>query len=793
MEKYNISVGRSRWQKVWNRAALTWEELVKRLSEPLKTKETTGEFFNMSKSEQDNIKDVGGFVGGRLKNGIRKADRVISRSILTLDADFATNDFVENVDMFAYYAYCIYSTHKHTADKPRYRLVIPLDRDVTPDEYEAIARKVAEQIGIEQFDDTTHQAHRLMYYPSVSLDGEFVFTEGGSEPLKADYALGLYDDWQDVSEWPKSSRTVKVFERALKKQEDPYTKSGVIGAFCRCYSIDEAIAEFLPEVYTVCGNGRYTYAAGSSSAGLVIYEDKFAYSNHATDPAGGRLCNAFDLVRIHKFADKDEEAKDNTPTNRMPSYKAMLDFAAKDDNVKLQIFNDKVGGASDDFSENDDIDNSWALELQPGDRGKAYANTIANVVLILQNDPKFKGKIGFNEFTYRRMVTERLAWDRGVFKERVWSDTDDANLRLYLEKIYDIKGKNIVDDALSVVANENKYHPVRNYLKGLKWDGVKRVETLFCDYLGADDNIYVRGVTRKTLVAAVARIFMPGIKFDTALTLVGSQGCGKSQIINRLGRGWFSDSLTTVLGKDAYEQIQGFWIIEMPELNALRKLEEEAIKSFMAKSEDSYRGAYERNTTIRPRQCIFIGTTNRFEFLKDPTGGRRFWPVDVHPERSKKDMWAELTPDEVDMIWAEAVQLYNEGETIYLDDEKLKAAAEAEQESHFESNPMTQEVIRYFDMLLPEDWDKYSLVERRIYLDNDFETDVEKAKGTYKRQKVCVLEVWCELFRGEKTEIDRRKSREIKDIILKTGEWIPVKTTLKFGVIYGNQRGFVKA
>lgn len=778
---------------MWNRATVTWEELVTKLSTPLKTKETSGEFANMSKSEQDNIKDVGGFVGGKLRDGIRKSDSVISRSVLTLDADFATDDFIDNVDMFSYYFYCIYSTHKHTADKPRYRLVIPLDREVSPDEYEAISRKIAEQIGIEQFDDTTYQAHRLMYWPSVSQDGVFESTSGGSEPLNADYVLGLYDDWKDVSQWPKSSRTIKVFERTLKKQEDPFTKPGVIGAFCRCYSIDNAIAEFLPDVYIPCANGRYTYAAGSSSAGLVIYDDKFAYSNHATDPASNKLCNAFDLVRIHMFSDEDKDVKDNTPINRMPSYKAMMDFARNDNNVKMQIFNDKVASATAEFTggeiPDNETDKDWVLELQPGDNGKAYANTIANVVLILSNDPIVKNKFGFNEFTYRRRVLEKMPWDT-KFQERDWSDVDDSNLRYYLEKAYEIKGRDTVNDALNIVANDNRYHPVKDYLKSLEWDGNKRVETLFCDYLGADDNLYTRGVTRKMLVAAVARIFTPGIKFDNALILAGPQGVGKSQIIKRLGRQWFSDSLTTMQGKDAYEQIQGFWLIELPELNALRKLDAEAIKSFMAKSEDSYRGAYERNTTTRLRQCVFMGTTNRYEFLKDATGNRRFWPVDVHPDRATKDMWTELTPEEVDQIWAEAVYMYDVGETLYLDDDKLKAAAEAEQESHLDANPMTGDILRYLDMLLPDNWDKYGLAERRMYVNNDYDSGAEKVKGSYKRTKVCVLEIWCELYGADKHELDTRKSREIKDVIMKTGEWEPAKSTIRCGQIYGVQKGF---
>lgn len=789
--EYEIYTALNRYEKNWRSARMSWEELTARFASPTVTNETFGQFLNMPKQEQDKLKDVGGFVGGRLKNGVRKADCVTDRCLLTLDADFASNDFIETVDMFMGSAYCIYSTRKNAPDKHRYRLVIPLDRTVDPDEYEAIARKTAELVGIDMFDDTTYQPHRLMYWPSCSKDGLFEHYVGAGAPLCADEVLNKYADWRDVSSWPASSRTAKIITRSIKKQEDPTEKKGVIGAFCRAYRIKDAIEEFLPDVYSECSNGRYTYINGTSAAGLVLYGDKFAYSNHATDPAGGILCNSFDLVRIHKFGYMDDDAKAGTPTNRLPSFKEMQEFAANDNKVKVMLFEEKTSEAAADFeeayTEEKQKDLSWLSQLKGGERGRQYASTIDNVVVILTNDEFFKDKFGLNEFTGKLTVRNPLKWNKET--DREWSDTDSSFLRRYLEKIYDIKGKEVINDAINIVALKNKFHPVRDYLESLVWDGAPRAERIFCDYLGAADNIYTRAVTRKILAAAVARIYKPGVKFDNMLVLVGAQGRGKSEIIKRLGHGWFSDTITTIQGKDAYEQIQGFWLIEIPELQALKRADVETIKAFTSKSEDSYRAAYDRFTCTRKRQCVFFGTTNRFEFLKDTTGNRRFWPVDISPDKSDKNVFADMDDDEVGQIWAEALQFYKSGEKLYLDTDELETLAVSEQDKHLADDPMSGEIVEFLDMRLPDEWDKMNIFERRNYLNPEMGN---KQEGTRERQKVCIAEIWCELYGEDKSRLDRRKSREIADVIMKTGEWERSKNPLQFGKNYGKQKGFIR-
>lgn len=767
---------------------------MERLSTTSRTPESQGEYKNMTKSQQDKIKDIGGFVAGKLKNGSRKAENVESRDIITLDADFAAVDFCDQLDIFLSCAWCVYSTHKHTPEKPRLRLLIPLDRSATAEEYEAVARKIADNIGIDQFDDTTYQPHRLMYWPSTSMDGEYVFRTGKGEFLSVDSILQQYKDWTDVSEWPVSGRTLQRKDRLLKKQEDPCSKNGIVGAFCRTYNVEEAMEKFLPGVYVPCAmEDRYTYAAGSTAAGAVIYDDgKFIYSNHASDPAGGVLCNAFDLVRLHKFRELDEEAAEGTPTVKLPSYLEMRELASNDSEVRMTLHKEKLAGSQKDFAgisiAEDEDDDSWVLEMDVDGKGN-YMATIHNAKMILSHDPLLKGKIRKNEFTKKYRVFGALPWNTDE-RERDWEDNDDSGLRYYIEKVYQIKGKANIEDAWGLVANENRYHPVRDYLESLVWDGVPRVETLFIEFMGAEDNAYTRAVSRIALTAAVARIFAPGIKYDNVVVLVGPQGCGKSTILKKLGCDWFSDTLTTMQGKEAYEQIQGFWIIEIGELAAMKRYEVETVKQFTSKSEDSYRAAYGHHVETHKRQCVFFGTTNTYDFLKDMTGNRRFLPVDVHPEKAVKDVWNDLDAKVVDQIWAEAVSLFRNGEKFYLWDEDIKRMAEEVQDSHLEESPLAGAVLAFLDKKIPKNWDEIDLCAKRDFIRG--ESFVSDIKGEVYRDKVCALEIWCELFNGERKDLSRQKSKEINDIIEKTGEWIRAKKSLRFSGAYGVQKGFIR-
>ena len=763
--KLYISTGNSRMEKRWNNVEMELDEFIERISHTIRTAETVEQYMKMTKAKQDAIKDVGGFVGGRLKGGRRKKDCVEFRIIITLDIDHAVPGVIEQIEMLYNYRCFIYSTHKHTPENPRLRLVIILSRPVSPDEYVAIARKVAEDIGIEMFDDTTYEPSRLMYWPSTSADGEFIFRDIEGEPLNPDEVLSRYKDWRDSSEWPVSSSQKNIVQREMRKQADPLAKDGVIGAFCRTYTIEDAIAAFLSDVYQPSAMpGRYDYIPADSQAGVVIYEGKFAYSHHATDPACGKLMNAFDMVRIHRYGDLDEKVAEGTEAVKLPSFSAMSEFAVSDENVKMTIAGERMEKAEKEFSgENGD----WLKQLEYEKRSTVVKNTLRNLLLILNNDEKLKG-IVFNQLSDGMEIKGAVPWEH---PGRFWRDADDAQLISYIDLTYGTFSMRNYNIAVTKAADDRSYHPVREFLDALpEWDKVPRVDTLLIDYLGADDTPYVRAVTRKTLCGAVCRVLSPGCKFDTMLVLNGPQGVGKSTLISRLAGDWFSDSLNLSDTKDktAAEKLQGYWIMEIGELAGLKKAEVETLRSFLSRQNDIYRASFGKRATPHLRQCVFFGTTNAEKgYLRDTTGNRRFWPVKT-PGGSRKHSW-ELSSEDIRQIWAEVLVYVKAGERLYLDG-KMEDTAKSEQREAMESDEREGLVREYLDTLLPEKWDDMDLFERRNFLHGE-DFGKPDLQGTVRRMSVSNMEIWCECFGKERANLKRMDSGEISAIMARIGGW----------------------
>ena len=782
-----IAVGKSRRSLNWQNKEILWSELATRLATTTRTPETQDEYISMPRAKKDEIKDVGGFVGGTLKGGRRKAEAIMNRRLLTLDIDSVPpgDDPWPTVELVIGCAAVLYSTHSHTPGSQRLRLVMPLSRKVSPDEYAALSRRVAGDIGIDMCDDTTYESHRLMYWPSTPLDADYRYEISDAPWLNVDDELKKYTDWRDTTQWPVSSRKAGIMQRLAKKQGDPTEKPGVVGAFCRVYPIEEAIELFLPEVYEPSlMEDRYSYIPADSSAGLVIYENgKFAYSHHATDPICGRLCNSFDLVRLHLFGDQDDNITPGTPVNRMPSYTAMSELAVDDANVRKELALRRLSEVAAAFDDNEDTE--WLEKLTMTPKGKIEA-TIDNALIIMLNDPELRGNYHYDEFRERPVVYGDLPWQ--AFGHRAsdsWSDSDDAGLRRHLEKKYDIDSAVKIRDAVELAMLQTKRHPVREYLNSLVWDGQKRADTLFIDYLDAADTVYTREVTRKALIGAVARIMRPGCKHDHILTLVGPQGCRKSTTLAKLGKQWFSDSLYTLTGKDAYEQLQGYWIIEMGEMAATRKADLEQIKQFVSKQSDSYRAAYARRTQEHPRQCAFFGSTNDDEFLRDPTGGRRFWPVAVTDKG--REFADGLTDEIVDQIWAEIVVRYQAGESWHLS-EVAEAMARQVQAEHTELNGKQGLIEKYLETLLPPDWENRDLENRLMYLSGGFGSE---EKGTVQRDRVCAIEIWQELFKGDPKTFTQAQARELNGILRRLPGW-KSRSSADCGKLYGRQRAFMR-
>ncbi|MDU0200148.1 virulence-associated E family protein [Paenibacillus sp. MAH-36] len=749
----NISYGRNRGDKNWKpKYGVEWTEFVKELRNVRRTAETMREYDAMDNDARSDIKDGPSFVGGEVNGGRRLRESVSSRCLITLDADHVENadDFIFDVELnLDGYAYYIYSTHSHRAKKAKFRLVLPIDREASPDEYAAACRKLADDIGMHYFDKTTFQVHRLMYFPSCSKDAKPVGIEGEGDPLSLDGILGRYDDWRDASTWPRAADE-KTYRESSKKMEDPREKEGLIGEFCRQYSITQAIAEFLPEVYEETAySDRFTYIGASSSAGLIVYDDDtFAYSQHESDPANGRGLNAFDLVRIHLFGEQDQDAKAFTNHTKLPSFQAMQEYASKIPGIKSSMLSSRLSAAEDFKDDEAEIDDdAWLSELDTDPKNPMIIKpTAGNVELILSHGA-FKGVLAYDEFANVEVIRGDLPWRKRlktIDSCEPWLSADDDRRDHWVNKVFNIDKANMIKKAFTEVTRSNAFNPVKDFVESAIWDGLERAETIFIRYLGADDTHYVRQATRKILLAAVTRVYKPGTKFDQMLVLVGPQGAGKSSLLARLGGKWFSDGVRNFDSKEAGEHLQRGWIFEIGELSAMKKSEVEEVKAFISKTEDRYRQAYDRQVSEFPRKGVFFGTTNTADFLQDKTGNRRFWPIDVNPEAAEAQHWEEFDEHEVSQVWAEVLEWYKSGEGLMLD-AKAKEEAEANQEEHMEEDPREGVLHAWL---------------------NSIDEDTGKL-----RDVVCAVQVWQKCFGNYGNAIKPWEAKDVSALLQRAPGW----------------------
>lgn len=764
---------------------------------------------------------MGGYVLGTLKGNRRNKNTVERLCGVALDADFAQPGMIDTIRYSMPYVTIVYSTRKHTPEKPRYRIVIMLKHPVSPEQHSAIARKLAEHIGMEMFDKSTFEPNRMMFFPSVSSDSQFVFEVFGRELCDPDEVLAEYEDWRDSSKWPICPEEKRLIAGSTgARQKDPMSKDGVIGAYNKTHSITRVLEEYGGDLYEPAAvPNRWTYKEADSTAGVVVYEDKFFFSFHASDPNSYQLMNAFDLTRALRFLDQDDSCREDTPTSKRPSYKAMMAFAREDGEVKEMLAEQKAEKARQTFeavkdesaeatetAESADPDanggtseggppagsgtakageggtgktsrksNAWKRKLEYDNMGN-LKGSMYNAMLIFHNDDKLRA-IVFNELSESleiRKLDEDCPDVPWSHPNEIWRDQDDSQLIAYLELNYGSFSERIYKNALAKIADDRRYHPIRDYLNALApWDGVPRVDRLLVTTLGAADTPYVHAITRKMLCAAIARVMVPGTKFDTVVVMIGPQGTGKSTLVSKLAMKWFNDSLmlTDTKDKTAPEKLQGYWIHEISELAGLRKGDQETMKGFLSRQNDIFRPAYGRHSTPHKRQCIFVGTTNAEQgFLRDTTGNRRFWPVtvpgyaqdlpDTVPEDAAsfhKHSW-ELKQEDIDQIWAEAYMYYKDGEPL---------------------------VREYLEKLLPENWYNLEIPVRINYLTGG-EFAGQKLVGTMQRQRVCNMEIWTECFGNTSSKIGRADSNQIIAMLERIPGWVrsPKKARVKpYGIV----------
>ena len=770
-----VHIASSARSNKWKPFDANWESFVEeRLQIPVITGETFETYKSLDKDEKQTYKDCGGYLFGNLQKDSRAKANVVSRNALLLDMDFAPLNVWEHIVSTYPFEIVMHSTHSHCSATPRYRLIVPLDRDCTPDEYECTARTFAYYLGMELFDKTTFQRNRLMYFPSRSQDGEWVFEWQRGTFLSVDSVLAIYEDWRDMTTWPYHPDE-KVSEGNGQKRQHPHEASGIVGAFNREYDIHRTVSEFLSDVYvrSSISKDRYTYLKGSSANGVVVYDDVWSYSYHATDPAEGKLLHSFELLSIHMF---EGDAK-----------KAIAFIATLADVRKASIINDFV--TLSDTSE-EELSEEWFGLLEVDKAGKVVPSD-RNVRLIFENDINLKGVFKYNLFSNNVYLTRATTWRKDIPPEGdTIRNVDYPCLRTYLGQKYGIVNRSLIEETMVTIAYEHKYHPIRDYLSGLVWDGVPRIDTALIDYFGVEDNVYTREVFTKTLIGAILRAFKAGVKHDTVLVLVGLEGTAKSEFFKRLGMSWYSDTFDMSRGKEVFEQLQGKWIIEIAEFDKLSRIEVGQVKYFITKSADSYRPAFGHVVEDFPRQCLFVASTNEDTPLKSETGNRRFYPAKVTNGmferglwKSKKYVYHHMDKYEVDQMWAEAFQRALAGETNTLSRDAVRIV-DSSMEDFEEQSVLAGEIDSKLTTLVPADYEDMSIEDVTKWWSHP----ELRSPGVERIKYVTGVQLWVEILGRTRESYNKLQSLEMLSAIRKSKVIDANDTYRAYTKRYGRQR-----
>jgi predicted P-loop ATPase len=638
--------------KSWRTLGCSWEGLIDHLQRnTVITQETLAEYLALDKGAQGKIKNVGAFMGASMLPGStdRKLTNVKDAQILVLDADTVQPDLLDKLDQSGL-SYILYSTHSSTPVAPKYRVIFDLTRPITLEEHMHVAHRIAQDFGVENFCNCSYRINQEMFYPSYPRDVTPIFKHVRGRPIDVDLQVSRDVD-EDLFKATDGSKVTTL--PGGKKLGDPRDYDGIVGAFCRKYTITECITKFLSLKYEPTDDPNRWAVVGGTSAGLVIYDDLWAYSHHAThDPASDGHChNAFNLFKVHGFAG-DFVATAQFISEQLPDVMAEAAKKAFDEQVAIDA----------------ETHGDWTRLLDRSDMGNIRP-TLGNCLIIMSNDRGLSG-IAFDSFKNEIVVREDLPW-RTASKSYQWRDPDDSELYIYISLEYCDFSKRDLDACFIKTWSSRAFNPLIEMLDELpEWDGEERVDTLFIDCLGAEDTRLTRLITRKWIAGCIQRAYKPGLKQDHMLMLIGEQGIQKSTMLAKLAMSpdFFTDSVGVrdmEDGKRAGEKIQGIWIAELGEMKGMLAADKEAVKNFLSSQSDHFRPSYGRVARTFPRICCFAGTTNRSEQLTDETGNRRYWIIKV--EKYVKS-------PEVDQVWAEAKARFM-SEPLYLDSKDEQIAS----------------------------------------------------------------------------------------------------------------------
>lgn len=757
--KYNVATAPSRTSKHWKNETLTWDDLVNWVKDPVlsETKET-GNYILATLDRTTTVHKKG---GAPCTNIHRDNKSVRQRSpILAMDVDHPQEGFEAALELqLQGVRHIWHTTYSSTPDEPRYRLLVAVDRPMAPVEYSEATEALAARIDRASFDDGTFEPARFMFRPGIpDLHSYDYHIEDGRE-LSVDTLL---DEYAALVLDGSLVRTPKVH----KNKRDPFSLPDPAGAFNRAYEDLDLLIEEYELPYDKESDDRYRLAGASSEAGFGPIKDAAGlfYSNHAGDPAYGQACSAFDLVRLHRFKDLDDAAAPNTPVNRLPSHAAMCELASEDRRVTEEIFN----AITEDFDGDDEEDEpDWRAGLRISPRTGNMINNINNWLLIRDNDPLFR-RVRLNDMTKSpEWIEGSLPWGRQVEgKHRDIEETEFTEVLHHVQKVYKIQDgatKQHVTDLLLTAASRRRYHPIRDYLNQLRWDGTPRLETCLP---GVKPNNYTRWVARKCLIAAVARVFQPGVKWDHSLVLHGGEGLGKSMWIHAMARGHDGKLPTKIDSTDAVRMVHRNWIVVGDEGHALRKSDFEFVKEFLTRTKDEWRNPYDRLIQQYPRMSVIWFTTNDGTFLRNEAGNRRFLVVHC----ADKADWSTFEPEYVDQIWAEAMDLYMSGiEQLWLTQEEEDIAASIRAQ-YTEEDLVRGYVSEYVSRLVPEDWSDMVRHQRVSWMTNRAD-GFEEPPGTVPMQRVCAAEI-LEITKGKNSvHVDRLETNRVTNALKQMEDW----------------------
>lgn len=761
----DLSVAPSVSSRRWEAATLTWERLVDRAHNP------------------EAVKDCGGYVAGRLKGTARRKGQVEYRSAVTLDADAASETLPALVAGLGLRA-LVHSTYSHTRAHPRYRVIFPImGPGLSEEEYPRVARGLIEALGEAQFDPGSTQPERLMFWPATATPDEYEVVECDGETATAQ---GLLRDFGGLGPTP---------DHMPDSKRDPLGLPGVAGAFNRVYDMARAVAEFHLPYDPVDGEpNRWHYTPAESEGGVIVYPDGYVFSNHASDPAYGRALSMFDLVALHVYGGEDRAAgvpQSTAPADRPSIQRAMREFAARPEIVTELV--------AADFADVDgDEDGArglpeWVLEFHLHPKTGKPIDDVHNWDLLMRHDPVLRS-LARNNMDLTTVTRRQFPW-RAVEagKDDALTNADRAQISAHLQRAYNMPrpAQEQLNGVIDMVAQDNAFHPVVEYLEGLEWDGVRRIET----YLpGAADN-YTRRVARLVAVQAVARALDPGVKVDNCLILTGRQGLGKSWFVETMARGW-TCTLGPIEGgglRDTVMAMTRSWITVADEGFAMKKADAEALKQFVTLTHDVIRLPYAREHVKLPRRQVIWGTTNDAVFLRAQEGNRRFLIVEV----AEKLDFGKYSDEYVNQVWAEAVHIWKtsrdkyglkDNPELFLSSEE-EAAAESVRSMATEEDSMTGLIQAYLDTLVPANWADMSPEERISWL-RDAEQGI--VSGTHPIDVVCSLEIWEIALGRERGKHSRVDILQITNALKQLPGWfgpMPKPTRLPF---YGPQRVFAR-